>query len=237
MDVHERRQFVVIVDMNTSRTLVPLKEKRATNARNGTISRRCVDRNQSMMWKLLRSKHNVPTDDLFIDSIQKGTQTSDQDFAKLSIGQHNNVVNFKLDTGSQVNTLPNYIYCKLGYTGRGLQMISLIDKSVSDIITIDMNYVDYVATSGDKLYYTNLYTHTVTCCDLHDTIQWKFNDEPAIQYQLGISIDNDENVYVVGGGSKNVVVISPNGQRHRQLLTDKDGLEYPTVLDYVVSCI
>ena len=38
------------------------------------------------------------------------------------------------------------------------------------------------------------------------------------------------NVYVVG--SNNVVVISPDGQRHRQLLSSKDGLSCPTVLDY-----
>jgi DNA-binding beta-propeller fold protein YncE len=41
--------------------------------------------------------------------------------------------------------------------------------------------------------------------------------------------DNDGNVYVVGFSSNNVVVISPDGQRHRQLLSSKDGLR---VLDY-----
>jgi hypothetical protein len=32
--------------------------------------------------------------------------------------------------------------------------------------------------------------------------------------------------------SNNVVVISPDGQRHRQILSPKDGLVNPTVLDY-----
>jgi DNA-binding beta-propeller fold protein YncE len=39
-------------------------------------------------------------------------------------------------------------------------------------------------------------------------------------------------VYIVGRRSNNVVVISPDGQRHRQLLSSKDGLEDPRVLDY-----
>jgi DNA-binding beta-propeller fold protein YncE len=47
----------------------------------------------------------------------------------------------------------------------------------------------------------------------------------------GISVDNDGNVYVVGGGSNNVVVISPDGQRHRQILSAGDGLVNPRVLD------
>jgi DNA-binding beta-propeller fold protein YncE len=70
----------------------------------------------------------------------------------------------------------------------------------------------------------------VTCCDLHGTTQWEFNDERVLQHPYGISVDNDGNVYVVG--SNNVVVISTDGQRHRQLLSSKDGLSCPTVLDY-----
>ena len=95
-----------------------------------------------------------------------------------------------------------------------------------------MSNIYYVATSGDKLYYTNIGTHTVTCCDLHGTTQWEFNDERVLQGPRGISVDNDGNVYVVGYFSHNVVVISPDGQRHRQILSSKDGLSKPNVLDY-----
>ena len=114
-------------------------------------------------------------------------------------------------------------------------MINLSDKSVSDIINSKMSDLDYVATSRDKLYYTTFNTHTVTCCDLHGTTQWKFKDEHVLQRPYGISVDNDGNVYVVGHSSNNVVVISPNGQRLRELLSSKDGLLNPTALDYDLS--
>jgi hypothetical protein len=39
-------------------------------------------------------------------------------------------------------------------------------------------------------------------------------------------------LYVACHDSINVVVISPDGQRHRQLLSSKDGLVEPVVLDY-----
>ena len=120
-------------------------------------------------------------------------------------------------------------YCT---SGKGLKMLNLSDRSVSDIISSDMSYVYYVATSGDKLYYTNNNTNTVICCDLHGTTQWEFNDERVLQHPLGISVDNDGNVYVVGCHSNNVMVISPDGQRHRQLLASKDGLSNPDALDY-----
>ena len=54
----------------------------------------------------------------------------------------------------------------------------------------------------------------------------------CFKMSVGISVDNDGNVYVAGFDSINVVVISPDGQRHRQLLSNKDGLVNPMVLDY-----
>jgi DNA-binding beta-propeller fold protein YncE len=61
-----------------------------------------------------------------------------------------------------------------------------------------MKGVFYVATSEDKLYYANNNTHTVTCCDLHGTTQWEFKDDRVLQRPLGVSVDNDGNVYTVG---------------------------------------
>ena len=89
-------------------------------------------------------------------------------------------------------------------------MLNISDKSISNVINSDMYYVNYVATSGDKLYYTNYDTHTVTCCDLHGTTQWEFKDRRVLRVPRGITIDNGGNVYVVGGHSNNVVVISPD---------------------------
>jgi sugar lactone lactonase YvrE len=111
-------------------------------------------------------------------------------------------------------------------------MLNLSDRSTSDVINSDMTRVKYVATSGDKLYYTNWITDTVTCCDLYGTTQWEFKDTRVLETPHGISVDNDGNVYVIGYDSNNVVVFSPDGQRHRQLLSSKDGLKKPSVLDY-----
>ena len=115
---------------------------------------------------------------------------------------------------------------------KGLKMLNLSDESKSNVINSNMKGVYYVATSGEKLYYANINTHTMTCCDLHGTTQWEFKDDRVLQCPFGVSVDNDGNVYTVGFYSNNVVVISPDGQRHRQLLSSKDGLINPSVLDY-----
>jgi hypothetical protein len=123
-------------------------------------------------------------------------------------------------------------YCTVD---NGLKMLNLNDKSISDIINSGMSGVHYVATSGENLYYTNSATHTVTCCDFHGTTQWEFKDERVLHSPCGISVDNNGNVHVVGYKSNNVVVFSPDGQRNRQLLSSKDGLVNPRVLDYDTS--
>jgi WD40 repeat protein len=121
------------------------------------------------------------------------------------------------------------IYCCAG--SKGIKMLNLNDKSISNINS-NMSGVYYVATSGDKLYYTHTNPNTVTCSDLHGTTQWEFNNKHVLPDPVGISVDNDGNVYVVNKSSSNVVVISPDGQRHRQLLSSKDGLINPRVLYY-----
>jgi len=94
---------------------------------------------------------------------------------------------------------------------KGLKMLNLNDRFVSDIHS-GTSYAGYVATSGDKLCYTNCITDTVTCCDLHGTTLWEFKDNRVLQGPCGISVDNDGNMYVVGCNSSNVVVISLDGQ-------------------------
>ena len=60
----------------------------------------------------------------------------------------------------------------------------------------------------------------------------EFKDDRVLLSPHDITVDNDGNVYAVGFYSNNVVVFSPDGQRHRQLLSSKDGLIYPRLLDY-----
>lgn len=60
--------------------------------------------------------HTDPNSDLFIDSIESKVEQY-QAFAKLLVGPNSTLVNFKLDTGSQVNIIPEKVYDKLGVIG------------------------------------------------------------------------------------------------------------------------
>ncbi|CAC5408466.1 unnamed protein product [Mytilus coruscus] len=121
------------------------------------------------------------------------------------------------------------IYCA---GKKGIQMISVNDETITNVSNTKLPGLVYVTTFDDKLFYTNHKDHSVTCCDYHGNILWTFCDKTVLLFPLGVSVDNDGNVFVVGYSTQNVVVISPDGQRYRQLLSGKDGLRTPQALHY-----
>ncbi|XP_052065992.1 uncharacterized protein LOC127705684 isoform X2 [Mytilus californianus] len=123
----------------------------------------------------------------------------------------------------------NLIYCG---RGKGLKKINLSDNSVSPITNSKLSDSSYVTTFIDSIIFTDPGTNIVTCASMQGQVNWKFKDESLLKCPLGISVDNAGNVYVIGRDSCNVIVISPDGQRHRQILSGKEGLKIPSVLHY-----
>ncbi|XP_071123426.1 uncharacterized protein [Mytilus edulis] len=123
---------------------------------------------------------------------------------------------------------------QLIYSGcdKGIRMIDLNDESISDIVRDKMPSDCYTATVMDKIYHTHRETSTVTCYNRQGKIQWIFSNESVLKNPRGIDVDNYGNVFVVGFSSNNLVVISPDGQRHREVLTTDDGLSHPVSLNY-----
>ncbi|XP_063448399.1 uncharacterized protein LOC134727932 [Mytilus trossulus] len=138
----------------------------------------------------------------------------------LYVGSSNNGVTFK---GGKL------IYCA---GDQGLNMISLSNESITSITTTKMSSDACVASQGNKLFYTNEDNHNVKCCDIQGKTLWTFKEKRTLSYPMGISVDNGGNVYVAGFSSHNVVVISTDGQRCRQLLSAKDGLHCPSAVVY-----
>ncbi|XP_052065728.1 uncharacterized protein LOC127705449 [Mytilus californianus] len=115
---------------------------------------------------------------------------------------------------------------------RGIRMVNLYDESISDVVRDKMPRDCYTATFRDNIYHTNRQTSSVTCYNLQGEVQWTFQNENVLKTPRGINVDNDGNVYVVGCGLNNVVVISPDGKQHGKVLTASDGLSDPVSLHY-----
>ncbi|CAG2231479.1 unnamed protein product [Mytilus edulis] len=115
---------------------------------------------------------------------------------------------------------------------KGILMINIDDESINDIVREAMPSACYTATFRDNVYHTNSDTHTVFCYNLQGELQWTFHNESVLMMPFGIDVDSEGNLFVVGCLSNNVIVISLDGQRHREILTKSDGLSAPVSLHY-----
>ncbi|XP_052065205.1 uncharacterized protein LOC127704999 [Mytilus californianus] len=120
-------------------------------------------------------------------------------------------------------------------SGKGIQLIDPYNNSTREIVRDTLPKFCYVTRFGDKIYHTNSTTNSITCYDLHGSVQWTFKNVSVLNGARGITVDNVGNVYVAGTTSNNVVVISADGQQHKEILTASDGLSGPNALDYCKS--
>jgi hypothetical protein len=111
--------------------------------------------------------------------------------------------------------------------GKGLIRIDLKDNSISPVVRCSLSVPSNVTTNGNNIYYTNNVQNKVTCCDMDGKVQWEFNDRNVLVKPSGIATDNNNNIYVIGAGSDNVVILSPDEQNCKVLLSERDGIYLP----------
>ncbi|XP_071126771.1 uncharacterized protein [Mytilus edulis] len=116
-------------------------------------------------------------------------------------------------------------------TKKGILELNQHNGSVKTIVSDKMDNYSHVSLLGDKIYYTKPNNKSVICCDLQGNIQWTFKN-PTMTYPFGVTVDTDGNVYVVCNNSNNIVVISSDGQQHKQMLSSNDGVCLPNGLIY-----
>ena len=108
------------------------------------------------------------------------------------------------------------------------QGIVVTDKTGSILNTIkcDVSTVCHLHTSKDTIFYTDFEKNTVHCCNMLGEEIWIFNDESVIRPQ-GVSIDNNQNVFVVGQFSNTLTIIQHDGTVSKTLLKESNGLDHP----------
>ncbi|CAG2239546.1 unnamed protein product [Mytilus edulis] len=122
-----------------------------------------------------------------------------------------------------------FIFCA---RDRGIPIMNIRDESVTNLVNRRISSDAYVTSFADLIYYTDCDTRSVICCNLQGKPKWTFKEENILPTPLGITVDNAGNVFVVNNKLGNVVVISPDGQKYRQLLSAVDGISLPWCITY-----
>ena len=121
------------------------------------------------------------------------------------------------------------VFCAIG---KGLTKVDLKDENIVEIVAFATDICSRVTSFKDRLYYTDSIRSEVVCCDINGTILWTFTDKSVLNAPSSITVDDYGHVYVVGANPVNVIVISPDGKEHRQLLSKADRLDNPRALHY-----
>lgn len=111
------------------------------------------------------------------------------------------------------------------------QGIVVMDLNGKTLNTINVLTVDHITTTRDRIYYTNVDRNTVHCCSMTGQEIWVFKDQ-SISKPRGISVDHNQNVFVVGGWSHNLTLIQHDGKDSQVLLTNRDELKNPVAVHY-----
>ncbi|XP_063420949.1 uncharacterized protein LOC134706170 [Mytilus trossulus] len=113
---------------------------------------------------------------------------------------------------------------------QGIVVMDLNGKTLNTF-DIDVDRVFNITTTSDRIYYTDYESNTVHCCSMTGQEIWVFTDL-SISEPSGLSVDSNQNVFVVGGTSNNLTVIQHDGKDSKVLLTDRDGLKSPNAVNY-----
>ncbi|VDI52520.1 Hypothetical predicted protein [Mytilus galloprovincialis] len=113
---------------------------------------------------------------------------------------------------------------------QGIVVMNLNGKTLNTM-DIDVSGVFNITTTSDGIYYTDEASNTVHCCSMTGQEIWVFNDESIILTR-GISVDSNQNVFVVDEAFNNLTLIQHDGKDSKVLLTDRDGLESLIAVHY-----
>lgn len=112
----------------------------------------------------------------------------------------------------------------------GIVVVNLEGNCINTI-RIYIDDVERITTKRDRIYYTNFKKDIVKCCTLAGDEIWSFHDD-SLKIALGIAVDGNGNVFVLGKGPNILIVISHDGKTSKRLLTKSDGLVTPRAICY-----
>lgn len=103
--------------------------------------------------------------------------------------------------------------------------------TIAATIKADVSGVRYVVAAFGNIYYTDFIRKTVNCIDMSGNKVFRFQND-NLKYPCDITAIRDEFVLVTGYNSKNLIAVAADGKYHEIILTHRDGLMYPTAVDY-----
>ncbi|VDI06237.1 Hypothetical predicted protein [Mytilus galloprovincialis] len=115
-------------------------------------------------------------------------------------------------------------------TNSKIHVVSCTDYSITTVPNTIVPRLSYISTNAGKIYFTNPEENRVSCCLYDGKHVWDFCERKVLEQPHGITVDDKGYVFVVGSTSCNVLVISPDGKRYKEILNKDNGLIKPIAI-------
>jgi outer membrane protein assembly factor BamB len=142
------------------------------------------------------------------------------------------------------NIITNAVYIGHQCCGTDFNLNRLAIRAIQDSTSSHIVYLDptgkliervnipsanstHISLRDDTIKCTDWKTNTIYCYTLTGQQMWAFKDENVLRAPIGIALDKNRNVYVAGRETNNVVVLSPDGENCREIVSNSEGLNKP----------
>lgn len=105
---------------------------------------------------------------------------------------------------------------------------------VQSKIENSQSYMPYVARSNDRIYFTKWDVGKIFCCKSTGEEIWAISKEELLKPPNGITADEGGNIFVTGSFSNNVVFITSDGEKCKQVIGGSD-LQQPIAISYDIK--
>ena len=106
-------------------------------------------------------------------------------------------------------------YCS---DSEGIRRINLKTKTNQLLVpTKDIGQYSYISSNGNKLFFTSS-TSTLSCCDMNGKEIWRFEGISLLRSPRGVVVDHQGFAFAAGEKSRNIVVISADGNSQRRYI-------------------
>ncbi|XP_076101028.1 uncharacterized protein LOC143070739 [Mytilus galloprovincialis] len=112
--------------------------------------------------------------------------------------------------------------------GNGIRKVKLQNYGKSILIPQKTeNEWDYLTMSDDRIYQSKFYEDKVNCYTLSGDKLWEYKDKTLLKGPIGVTFDNNSNIYVASNGNNTIIVISTEGKTAKCILGKEDGIIRP----------
>ncbi|XP_063418442.1 uncharacterized protein LOC134701242 [Mytilus trossulus] len=91
--------------------------------------------------------------------------------------------------------------------------------------------ISRINVAREKIIYSDWEKKKVYCCQMNGKELWQFENK-SMNFPKGLTVDNYQNVFVVGGLFENLTIIQNDESASKTLLTNLDGLRFPSDVYY-----